>query len=286
MKTRGDLLWKANRSFRALFVLATMIIVSSVIASSFGRAANEAQRAAAACCPVVELRQYSLKPGQRDTLIDIFDREFIETQEAVGMHIIGEFRDEDNPDHFVWLRGFADMEARKQGLTAFYTGPAWKTFGKRAAATMIDSDNVLLLRPSDPAQGFDDLPASRPPVNAEAPSAYVIATIYHLKASMAAAFPDFFRREVRPALRSNGIVPRAAFETEHAPNNYPALPIREGENVYAWFASYDGPSAYADALGRLERARGWNDRKTKLQSFLDAPTQVLRLRPTSRSLLR
>jgi hypothetical protein len=25
-----------------------------------------------ACCPVVELRQYTLKPGQRDTLIGIF----------------------------------------------------------------------------------------------------------------------------------------------------------------------------------------------------------------------
>ncbi|TIT92200.1 MAG: NIPSNAP family protein, partial [Mesorhizobium sp.] len=32
--------------------------------------------------PVVELRQYTLKPGRRETLIALFDREFIETQEA------------------------------------------------------------------------------------------------------------------------------------------------------------------------------------------------------------
>ncbi|MBV9886566.1 MAG: NIPSNAP family protein [Acidobacteria bacterium] len=235
---------------------------------------------------MVELRQYTLKPGQRDTLIDIFDREFIETQEAVGMRVVGEFRDEDNPDHFVWLRGFADMDVRKQGLTAFYSGPAWKTFGKQAAATMIDSDNVLLLRPSEPAQGFVDLPASRPPVDAVAQPGYVIVTIYHLKPSTAAAFPNFFRAELRPALRAGGIVPRAAFETEHSANNYPALPIREGENVYVWFASYESSVAYADALGRLERARNWNESKIKLQSFLDAPTQVLRLTPTVRSLLR
>ena len=56
-----------------------------------------------ACCPVVELRQYTLHPGKRDVLIDLFDREFVETQEAVGIKVIGQFRDLDHPDHFVWL---------------------------------------------------------------------------------------------------------------------------------------------------------------------------------------
>ncbi len=286
MKTQRDSRPEASRSFRALYVVAMVILIFWAVATSFGRAASDLPAATAACCPVVELRQYTLKPGQRDTLINIFDREFIETQEAVGMRIVGEFMDEDDPNHFVWLRGFADMDARKQGLTAFYSGPTWKTFGKQAAATMIDSDNVLLLRPSDPAQGFVDLPASRPAVDAAPPPSYVVATVYHLKPSLAAEFPDFFRRQLRPALRSSGVVPRAAFETEHAPNNYPALPIREGENVYVWIASYDGPAASADALGRLERAPEWNQAKIKLESFLDASTQVLHLKPTGRSLLR
>src|SRR5687767_14085568 len=61
------------------------------------------------CCPVVELRQYTLHPGQRDVLIELFEREFVETQEAEGMRIVGQFRDLDNPDRFVWLRGFPDM---------------------------------------------------------------------------------------------------------------------------------------------------------------------------------
>ena len=61
------------------------------------------------CCPVVELRQYTLHPGKRDVLIDLFDREFIEPQEALGIKVIGQFRDIDRPDQFVWLRGFRDM---------------------------------------------------------------------------------------------------------------------------------------------------------------------------------
>ena len=69
--------------------------------------------------PVVELRQYTLHPGKRDTLIELFDREFVETQEAVGIQVIGQFRNLDDPDQFVWLRGFNDMSARAQSLHAF-----------------------------------------------------------------------------------------------------------------------------------------------------------------------
>lgn len=38
---------------------------------------------ACTCCPVVELRQYTLKPGMRDVLIDLFEREFIEKMDLI-----------------------------------------------------------------------------------------------------------------------------------------------------------------------------------------------------------
>src|SRR5205809_6455779 len=78
------------------------------------------------CCAIVELRQYTLHPGKRNVLIDLFDREFVEPQEALGMNVIGQFRDLEHPDRFVWLRGFSDMPSRKQALTDFYGGPVWK----------------------------------------------------------------------------------------------------------------------------------------------------------------
>ncbi|MCE7009714.1 NIPSNAP family protein [Kibdelosporangium philippinense] len=97
---------------------------------------------------IVELRQYTLKPGARDTLVDIFEKHFIHTQQAVGITLIGLFYDLDNPDKFVWLRGFEDMEQRRNALIAFYEqGEAWRTHGRAANATMIDSDDVLLLEP-------------------------------------------------------------------------------------------------------------------------------------------
>ena len=108
---------------------------------------------------LIELRQYLLHTGQRDTLIEVFEREFIETQEAVGMDVLGQFRDLQRPDYFVWLRGFPDMTARHESLTAFYEGPAWAKHSDIAIATMIDTDNVMLLR----AVTTDDaLPAHQP----------------------------------------------------------------------------------------------------------------------------
>jgi len=236
---------------------------------------------------VFELRQYALRPGQRDTLIELFDREFVESQEALGMRIEGQFRDLDNPDHFVWVRAFPDMEVRLQGLTSFYGGPVWKTHSRQANATMIDTDNVLLLRPVEPPGGFDDLPAERAPPNASAsPDTLVVATIYNLRSGKERAFSEFFRGTLRPALLEAGITPRATFETEHSPNNFPGLPVRVDANVFVWFASYATAEAYSDKTTRLSKSRSWTKLRSKLASYLTSPTQDLRLRPTARSLLR
>src|SRR5687767_11829972 len=99
------------------------------------------------CCAVIDLRQYTLRPGQRDRLIDVFDTYLVDGQEQTGMHIVGQFRDLDDPDRFVWIRGFRDLPARGRALKAFYGGPIWHEHAAAANATMIDSDNALLLRP-------------------------------------------------------------------------------------------------------------------------------------------
>ena len=103
--------------------------------------------------PLLELRRYTLHPGQRDTLIDLFDREFVESQEALDMRVIGQFRDLDDPQGFVWLRGFADMTSRRASLEAFYDGPVWRAHRDAANATMVDWNDVFLLRPAWPGAG-------------------------------------------------------------------------------------------------------------------------------------
>ncbi len=238
--------------------------------------------------PVVELRQYTLRPGQRDVLIDLFDREFVESQEATGMAIVGQFRDLDDPDRFVWIRGFAGMPSRARALASFYGGPAWKAHSARANATMIDSDNVLLLRPVTARSGFPAPAAERLPIgHAPAAPSCILVTIYHRDRPFDHAFADFFDRQARPVLIEAGAVPLACLQTEHAENTFPALPVRTGENVFVWLARFPSQAHLRSHLHQIERSGTWRDRVLPaLSAVITGGPQRLRLAPTARSLLR
>ncbi|MFE4371019.1 NIPSNAP family protein [Streptomyces sp. NPDC056835] len=232
---------------------------------------------------VIELRQYTLRPGRRDELIELFDREFVETQEEAGMSVLGQFRDLDDPDRFVWLRGFRDMAARHRALTAFYDGPVWAKHGPRANATMIDSDNVLLLRPLSDENGFAVSSSERPQVGAPAPERFVSATMW--------SFPPgrydgiaLIRDGLLPVLRKTGPTPFAALGTETAHNTFAGLPVRTGENVAVVCTSYPDESAYRQHLADIQADPLARDEMLPaIEREQTAAPRVLRLAPTGRS---
>jgi quinol monooxygenase YgiN len=228
--------------------------------------------------PLVELRLYRLHPGKRDELIELFEREFVESQEEQGMKVIGTFIDLDRPDRFVWLRGYSDMASRLAGLTAFYGGPVWQANRAAANATMIDSDNVFLLR-SFGGVGEFELPPSRPAAGADAPAGLVTATIYHLKSPQAGA-AKLFEEQVRPGLEAAGIQLLATFTPEESPNNFPPLPVREGEAVLIWFA------AFADEADHVAHQSAIDHAAKLFAPLLSGDPELLRLQPTARSLIR
>jgi hypothetical protein len=239
------------------------------------------------CCPIVELRRYTLHPGKGDVLIELFDREFVESQEALGMKIIGQFRDLDNPNRFVWLRGFRDMPSRAQALKDFYGGPVWKAHREAANATMIDSDNVLLLRPATLTSGFSFGNRERPRMGSkEIRTELIVATIYYFNAPVEAAFVQFFEKTVKPAMIGSGETVLAYFVTEHSENTFPALPVRQGENVFVWFARFNDPAAYELHIAALTQSPPWRDEISKeLARRLERAPEILKLWPTTRSLL-
>jgi NIPSNAP len=239
------------------------------------------------CCPIVELRRYTLHPGKRDVLIDLFNREFVESQEALGMKVIGQFRDLDNPNRFVWLRDFREMTSRAQALKDFYGGPVWKAHREAANATTIDSDNVLLLHPAAPTSGFSFESETRPSTASnESRSELIVATIYYFDAPVDAGFVQFFEKTVKPATIGSGATTLAYFVTERSENTFPALPVREGENVFAWFARFNDPAAYKRHIAALTQSPTWcyGNLKELARRFKRAP-ETLKLSPTTRSLL-
>lgn len=237
------------------------------------------------CCQRIELRQYTLHPGQRDTLIDLFDREFVESQEALGIAVIGQFRDLDRPDRFVWMRGFANMAARGPELAAFYDGPVWQAHRNAANATMVDSDNVLLLEPAAPGRGFRTLPPR--PGGRDNGTGLVVVTLYYTKPDKLEAFESLFHQTMRHHLEQAGARTVAEYVTSGEVNNFPRLPIRVGEHIFVWIARFQSAEAYDAFQTRLSTAPAWKNRiESAVRSHLTREPEVLRLAPTGRSRLQ
>jgi quinol monooxygenase YgiN len=237
--------------------------------------------------PILELRMYALHPGRRDELIKLFEREFIESQEAVGIQVIGQFHDLDDPNQFVWLRGFNDMSARAQSLHAFYSGPVWKAHRDAANATMIDSDNVLLLRLPHGARGFSFTNGIRSAVGSHIRQAgFIAATIYYFDAPVSSSFIRYFEDTIKPALSETDAEVLAYFVTEDSPNTFSQLPVREGENAFVWFSGFHDQDAYKSHLAKCRESKHWKDEiATYLSRHLKGKPEVLRLTPTPRSRL-
>ena len=218
---------------------------------------------------LIELRRYVTKPGKRDMLIELFERVFIESQEACGMVPAGQYRNLDDPDTFVWLRAFADMETRRDALEAFYiNSQAWRDHRDDANATMIDSDNVLLLRNARPLSGLDLCGLTRSGLS-EQPNerSFVAASICMLDGPADSAYMAAFENNVLPRLQAHA-QRIAYFVTEERPNDFPRLPVREGE--WAFVATGICPNA--------EALEAW------VRVFDGRSTETLRLKPATRSL--
>jgi hypothetical protein len=244
-----------------------------------------ARAEAAAPMPIVELRRYRTQPGRRDELIALFEREFVETQEAVGMKVIGTLREPAESDRFTWLRGFSDMQARARGLNDFYFGPVWKAHRDAANACIADSDDVLLLHEAWPGSGLPPSAAPRAPAGKGPTSqpGLVVATVCYPADS--ARFTGFFRDSMRPRMAAAGVELLGAFAREQSPNNFPRLPVREGEEVFVWFTRFKDAAAREAATTRLTSAPGWPVVEAELGKRFARPPYELLLQPTRRSQL-
>lgn len=233
-------------------------------------------------CSVVELRQYTLHPGRRDTLVELFEREFIEPQEAVGIRVLGQFEDLDRPDRFVWFRGFADMASRRASLEAFYGGPVWAKHRDAANGTMIDSDDVLLLHPVRPNGAF---PRRKPSAPGTRETARLLLRILH-RAPGVDDLIDFCLENVEPALEGTGAPVVAWLETEHAPNDYPRLPIRKDADVVVCLSAFPDEGALRRHLALLAADLSWAEEVVPaLRRRIARDPEPLVLRATPRSLL-
>lgn len=105
---------------------------------------------------IVEVRRYRIKPGRREEFLEFFRTRSIPALQAHGMRVFGPLVDLENPNAFVWLRGFPSLEARDAMKTAFYEGELWKNELEAIAMPMLESYDVHLTETGPGFVTFED----------------------------------------------------------------------------------------------------------------------------------
>jgi hypothetical protein len=99
---------------------------------------------------VIELRNYLIRDGMTRDFIRYFEEHFLFSQRGKGMHVLGQFEVVDDPNRFVWIRGFEDMAARLRGLSDFYAGSFWQARRSAVNAMVLsayrDAEHLAAMR--------------------------------------------------------------------------------------------------------------------------------------------
>jgi hypothetical protein len=231
---------------------------------------------------VVEFRRYVTSGGELAHFVKYFDTYFPEAFEQLGAMVFGQFTERGHPNHFTWLRGFHDINARPIVNAAFYYGPLWREHRIKVNAILPDSDNVMLLRPLHPDQGITVLPAVDPVTEDHGAQGVVVAQIFAVKKGSEEAFAK--QAEIAfAAYRIDDVHPAGVLVSLDVPNNFPQLPIRTDGPFLVWLGVVrDDATLNKRLVPRLASTR-----QSLLASGLlrSAPERVV-MDPTPRSRLR
>ena len=235
---------------------------------------------------VVELRQYTHHPGTRDTLIALFESSFVPRMETLGMRVLAHFRDADDPNRFVWMRGYPRMAERKAMCEAFYGDPVWLSRRDAANATLVDTDDVLLMKPSNATSSFLLAP-ERGAVAPLGDGGMALLTTWLFTAPVDEDFVRFFETRAVPILERLGGPSIGRFRTDGAKNDFPRHPIREGENAFVWLSTFASAAELDGFVARLEADPAWTTTvMAAVTPRLASSPRRTRLVPTARSRVR
>jgi len=96
-----------------------------------------------------ELRQYVLKPGQRENWVKLMEEEILPFQLSKGMVVVGSFLSEEEGGEdglYVWIRRFDSEEQREALYAAVYETDHWNNNLSPRVAEMIDREQISVTR--------------------------------------------------------------------------------------------------------------------------------------------
>jgi hypothetical protein len=93
-----------------------------------------------------ELRQYRIKPGHHDDWIKLMEEEILPFQTSKGMVIVGSWWDEQDPEHYIWMRRFESEEERERQYEAVYQSDRWKNDISDRVGEIMDRSQIKVTR--------------------------------------------------------------------------------------------------------------------------------------------
>ncbi|NLT73903.1 MAG: NIPSNAP family containing protein [Chloroflexi bacterium] len=93
-----------------------------------------------------ELREYRMRPGQRENWIKYMDEVIIPFLVSKGMVVVGSFAGETEEDLWVWIRRFEDEEERERLYAAVFESEEWKTRVAPPIGAMVDGERMVVRR--------------------------------------------------------------------------------------------------------------------------------------------
>jgi hypothetical protein len=93
-----------------------------------------------------ELRQYKIKPGQRDAWVRLMEDEIIPFQVSKGMVILGSFVGEEDDSVYVWIRRFKDEAERERLYEEVYQSDYWRDEIGPRIPEMMERDAMQVTR--------------------------------------------------------------------------------------------------------------------------------------------
>lgn len=214
---------------------------------------------------VIELRNYLLKAGTRERFNSYFEDHFIDSQNALGGFVLGQFRIKGDDDRFFWIRGFEDMQTRLTFLRRFYEqGEVWKQFGPGANEMMLEWNNVYLLRPLRGASfGHDEFAVRR---------GISVVESYFVRPNHRDELADLFEANHTTHLNSKPIL----CVSEMSENDFPRLPVIQDENLLVTITVFRDES---DCHSHLKQS---TDFKARMQELVTSESTLI-LYPTAKS---
>lgn len=199
------------------------------------------------------------------------------------MHVLGQFAVVDHPDRFVWIRGFADMKARRRGLDGFYDGAFWQARRSEANAMIRDHTDVHLLRPLGPLElltgGGSLTDRASAPTGVVSPAAGLVVVDFYRAAGGLDRLVHALEKRLRSERLERGHQVLGHFAAELAPNDYPRLPVTQDPDLLVVIGAYRERTHHAQLTARSEL-------RAELRSLATAEVVTLQLQPTARSIVR